>query len=124
MRGRTGGFTLLEVLAALAVMTFALAALWKVLSQGIVMADDLPDRVLARWVAHNRIVLRQATGQWPDTRVYEGNEEMAGTEWYWEEQVSGTSEPQLRRLTVTVGKTPDSLSLATLEGFIRGTDGR
>ena len=113
------GFTLLEVLAALAVATFALAALWKALSQGIIVTEGLPDRVLARWVAHNRIVLRQATGQWPETRAYTGSEEMAGRTWRWEEQVRATNEPRLRRLTVKVGKDPEAPPLITLEGFIR-----
>ena len=57
------GFTLLEVLVALAVLVLALAALWNVLRQGIAVADALPDRVLAHRVAHNRVVLHQATHQ-------------------------------------------------------------
>ena len=121
MAGKSHGFTLLEVLVALVLATFALAALWQALSQGIAVTEGLSDRVLASWIAHNRIVLRQASGQWPETRTYEGSEAMAGRKWYWEEQVRATSEQQLRRLTVKVGKTPDSLSLITLEGFFTQT---
>ena len=117
--GRIGGFTLLEVLVALAVTALAIAALWKALSQGIVVAQGLPERSAARWVAHNRIVLRQAAGEWPAPRTYRGNAEMGGREWHWEEQVSATEEPRLRRLTVKVGRTPEALSLAALEGFLR-----
>lgn len=122
MRGRPGrvcGFTLLEVLVALAVTALAIAALGKALSQGIVVAQGLPERSAARWVAHNRIVLRQAAGEWPALRAYRGSAEMGGQEWHWEEQVSATEEPRLRRLTVKVGRTPDALSVATLEGFLR-----
>ncbi len=113
------GFTLLEVLAALAVMAIALAALWQTLGQSIAVTSALPDRVTATWVAHNRIVRRQAVRQWPDVGAQEGSEEMAGQTWYWRESVSAAGEPQLRRLTVAVGKAPDELSLAALEGFIR-----
>lgn len=122
MRGRPGracGFTLLEVLVALAVTTLAIAGLWKALSQGIVVAQGLPERSAARWVAHNRIVLRQAAGEWPAPRTYQGSAEMGGREWHWEEQVSATEEPRLRRLTVKVGRAPEALSLAALEGFLR-----
>lgn len=122
MRGRPGracGFTLLEVLVALAVTALAIAALGKALSQGIVVAQGLPERSAARWVAHNRIVLRQAAGEWPALRAYRGSAEMGGREWHWEEQVSATEEPRLRRLTVKVGRTPEALSVATLEGFLR-----
>ena len=79
MRGRPGracGFTLLEVLVALAVTALAIAALWKALSQGMVVAQGLPERSAARWVAHNRIVLRQAAGEWPVPRAYQGSAEM------------------------------------------------
>lgn len=122
MRGRPGracGFTLLEVLVALAVTALAIAALWKALSQGLVVAQGLPERSAARWVAHNRIVLRQAAGEWPAPRAYRGSAEMGGREWHWEEQVSATEEPRLRRLTVKVGRAPEAPSLATLEGFLR-----
>ena len=122
MRGRPGrvcGFTLLEVLVALAVTALAIAALWKALSQGIVVAQGLPERSAARWVAHNRIVLRQAAGEWPAPRIYRGSAAMGGREWHWEEQVSATEEPRLRRLRVKVGRDPAVLSLATLEGFLR-----
>lgn len=117
--GRACGFTLLEVLVALAVTALSIAALGKALSQGIVVAQGLPERSAARWVAHNRIVLRQAAGEWPAPRAYRGSAEMGGREWHWEEQVSATEEPRLRRLTVKVGRTPEALSVATLEGFLR-----
>ena len=113
------GFTLQEVLVALAVLVLALAALWNVLSQGIAVADAFPDRVLAPWVAHNRVVLHQATHQWPDPQVYKGSAEMAGKIRCWEEEVSATSESLLRRITVKVGVSHGSLTLATQEGFIQ-----
>jgi len=116
------GFTLLEVLVALTVMVFALAGFWKALNMSAALSGALPERVLARWVAHNRVVLRQAGRQWPETQVYRGREEMAGRTWYWEEEVSATSEPRLRRITVRVGAAPEALTLATLEGFIRQPD--
>lgn len=122
MRAGNSGFTLLEVLVALAVMSFALTALWKVLSQGVAVADALPDRVLARWVAQNRLVLRQAERHWPEPQVYTGREVLAGKTWYWEELVGITSEPRLRRITVNVGAAPDALTLISLEGFLRQMD--
>jgi len=101
------------------IMAFALAALWKALEVSTAVTGALPQRVQARWVAANRLWLRQATVQWPDAQVYRGSEELAGTTWYWEEQVTTTSEPQLRRITVRVGAAPEALTLATLEGFLR-----
>ena len=112
------GFTLIEVLVALAVVTIGLGALWKGLGQEINVTRGLPDRIIAGWVAHNRVVLHQSMGQWPNTRTYTGTEFMGEKTWYWREQVSSTEEPLLRRITVSVGSDPQTLTLFTLEAFL------
>jgi general secretion pathway protein I len=112
------GFTLLEVLVALAVMVIAMTALWKGLAQGINVSQGLSDRVIARWVAQNRIVSRQAMGEWPDARSYSGTAQMAGRTWYWQEQVATTGQEQMRSITVSVGVDEDS-TLLSLQGFLQ-----
>ena len=113
------GFTLVEVLAALAVVAFALAALWKGLGQRIAVSQGLPERLMARWVAQNRVVLHQARGDWPDPRTYEGATHMGGREWFWREQVAETKEEALRRITVQVGTSEDAPNLFSLEGYLK-----
>lgn len=113
------GFTLLEVLVALAVISIGLGALWKGLVQEMIVAGELPDRIVAGWVAQNRIILRQSTRQWPDTRTYTGSEDMGGRKWYWQEQVAATDEPLLRRVTVRVGAEPGALTLFNLEAYLQ-----
>lgn len=115
---RPDGFTLLEVMAALAVVAFALAALWKGLSQGIVVTQGVPDRVVARWVAQNRLVLRQARNDWPPTRTFRHEDEMAGRTWYVVEQVEQSEEPLMRRVTVSVSAAKQSPALFTLDGYL------
>jgi len=117
-KNRQHGFTLLEVLVALAVMVIAMTALWKGLAQGINVSQGLSDRVIARWVAQNRIVSRQAMGEWPDARSYSGTAEMAGRTWYWQEQVATTGQAQMRSITVSVGVDEDS-TLISLQGFLQ-----
>jgi len=113
------GFTLLEVLVALAVISIGLGALWKGLGQEMIVASALPNRIVAGWVAQNRIILRQSTHQWPDTRTYTGSEDMGGRRWYWQEQVAATDEPLLRRVTVRVGSEPGTLTLFNLEAYLQ-----
>lgn len=117
-RSQVGGFTLVEVLVALAVVAIALAALWKGLGQGIALSRDLPERLMARWVAQNRLALRQVRGDWPDTRTFEGSERIGGRTWYWREEVASTREERLRRITVQVGPAKDDREQVTLEGFV------
>ncbi|MFB6259458.1 MAG: type II secretion system minor pseudopilin GspI [Thiohalorhabdaceae bacterium] len=113
-----GGFTLLEVLVALAIVAFGLAALWKGLGQGVAVTQSLPERVMARWVAQNRLVLRQARGDWPETRSFDGETEMGGRTWYWQEQVTSTDSERLRRITVKVGTDEADPGLVSLEGYV------
>lgn len=114
---RQAGFTLLEILVALAVMVIAMTALWKGLAQGIAVSQGLSDRIVARWIAQNRIVTRQVMGEWPDARTYDGTERMGGRTWYWREQIATTAQSQLRSIIVSVGASEDS-PLVSLQGLL------
>ena len=111
------GFTLLETLVALAVVAIGMAALWKGLSQGQHVAQAMPERVIARWVAQNHLVSRQVMQEWPDARSYTGTELMGGHEWSWQEHVGITDVPDMRRITIQVGNSSGAI-LYTLEGYL------
>lgn len=107
MRRRTvrrgvGGFTLIEVLVALAVLAFAMAAIVRSTSTAAGNAAHLRDRTLAQWVAINKVTELQLDPEWPAVGVNSGNYEMAGRDWRWEAKVSGTDDETVRRLDVTV----------------------
>ena len=116
------GFTLIEILVALAVMAIAMTALWKGLAQGVAVSQGMSDRVVARWVAENRIVERQVMDEWPDPRAYNGTEQMGGRTWYWQEQIATTGQDNLRSITVSVGLEAES-ALISLQGFLHRSDG-
>jgi len=116
------GFTLIEILVALAVMVIAMTALWKGLAQGVAVSQGMSDRVVARWVAENRIVERQVMDEWPDARAYNGTEQMGGRTWYWQEQIATTGQDSLRSITVSVGLEAES-ALISLQGFLHRADG-
>jgi general secretion pathway protein I len=100
--GRTAGFSLIEVLVALAVLAIALAAITKAAGEGAGNAGYLRDKTLADWVAMNRVVEMYAVNEWPDLGQRRGSVPMAGREWEWTTQVSNTPDEDIRRVEVEV----------------------
>ncbi|HEY0633885.1 MAG TPA: type II secretion system minor pseudopilin GspI [Gammaproteobacteria bacterium] len=101
------GFTLLEVMVALAVVAIALAALVKGGSQSAVTAAHLRDKSFAHWVAMNRVAELRLQKEWPATGDSGGDEEMANRRWYTLAKVIATEDPDLRRVEVEVRTSDD-----------------
>jgi general secretion pathway protein I len=81
---RCAGFTLLEVMVALAVLAFALAAGIKAASSNISNESYLETRTLANWVAMNKMTEMEVFNQWPSAgNKKRGTTIMAGHEWHW-----------------------------------------
>ncbi|MBK8164100.1 MAG: type II secretion system minor pseudopilin GspI [Gammaproteobacteria bacterium] len=119
-RTRPRGFTLLEILVALAVIAIALAAIVGETVQRLGNAARLTDRTLAHWVAMNRITEQQLSTSWPAVGVTTGTSDMAGREWFWSLKVSSTEDDGVRRLDVEVRaekgeERPSSTAIAYLE---------
>lgn len=114
------GFTLLETVAALAVLAVALSASLRVASEQTRNAAYLRDRTLAHWVALNQATERRVRQEWPEPGVFRGSESMAEGEWHWTVLISTTPEAQIRRMEVLVRSTPseNSAPLARLESFL------
>jgi general secretion pathway protein I len=107
------GFTLLEVLVALAVLTIALASTIKVTANQSINAEHLRDKTFAHWVAMNQIAELQLTQEWPAIGKKEGSEEMGLHEWYWQRIVIDTPDARVRRVQVDVYRNQDDQSPVT-----------
>ena len=99
---RARGFTLIEVLVALAVLAIALAAVLRTMGQSIDLAVDLRERTLALWVAQERAVYHQLNKTFPELTASEGTLELGGSEWRWREQASSTPVADIRRIDIEV----------------------
>ena len=113
------GFTLIEVLVALAVLAIALAAVMHALSQAIDISTSLRDRSIALWVAQDRIALHRMRRDWPAISNIEGTTEMAGETWRWREKIVTTPVADLRRIEVEVRDVDGEDILVRLVGFVR-----
>lgn len=121
--GRSAGFTLVEVLVALAVLAVALAAVMRVVVQAIDTTAALRDRGIALGVAQDQLVRHQLMRDWPALDTVRGTREQGGRTWYWQEQVASTTWPQLRRMEVEVRATQEGQVLARMAGILRDQRG-
>ena len=96
------GFTLLEVLVALAILAVTMAAVGRASSSGVQHVEAMRVRVLADWVAQNRLALHAARGDWLPVGIQNGDEEQAGQKFSWREEIIATPNPTLRRIVVNV----------------------
>lgn len=117
---RLHGFTLLEILVALAVLALSMGAVIKATSDYTVSQVHLRDRTMATWVARNVLAEYQVRMEWPSIGERKGSMEMGGREWRWLARISQTEEAELRRLDVEVfpGDNEDTEPLTTLSGFL------
>ena len=117
------GFTLVEVMVALAVVVVALPALLVTLSQQLDGLRYLEDRTHAQWVAANRLaelrLVVGAKGSLQTARV-SGTEEMAGRSWYWWSEGVETEVPGFFRYEIVVSDQEDGEAspVHTLDGYL------
>ena len=108
------GFTLLEMLVALAV--FSLAALALVRLQGVTLhtAADLDSKAMGQIVARNLMVEVQTDPAPPSLGSEEGDVDNGGRRWHWTRAVRATDDRRLLRVDLTVdgqaGSSPVVLS--------------
>lgn len=113
------GFTLIEVLVALAVLAIALGAIIKTMSDNAYNSIYLRDRTLAQWVALNKITELQLGKDWPNAGKTDGTALMGDHEWYWEAEVKTTPDEDVRTITLRIRSTRDAKNpISTLQSYI------
>lgn len=114
---RSDGFTLVEILVALAVVAIALAALLGASGQATRNAAELRDRTYAGWVAQNVLVELRVSNEALDTGTRRGEEMLAGERWIWTADISEAAVPMLRHIEIQVSRENIDGSIVTLSAF-------
>ena len=113
------GFTLLETLVALAILAIALAAVMRATGAGTNHAEAMRMRVVADWVAQNRLAQHAARNDFLPPGIQNGEETQAGIRLMWKEEVGVTPNPAFRRIEVSVYAPEDpEYALRRLNGFL------
>ena len=120
---RRSGFTLIEVLVALVIAALGLAAVLSVVTNSARDATYLRDKTLASWIALNQITLVRISNSMPSVDKTSGDVEFANGKWKWQQTVTQTDVPGMRRLDVAVrhAEDPENSPVATLSGFVGRT---
>lgn len=116
------GFTLVEVMVALLVVSLAVSALLGNMMGNVDNTAYLRDKTIAHWVALNQLELERIRSKNTNVLLRDtvsGSEEMAGREWFWRiKPVMFEGEWEgFAQLTVTVSDGADAESLVTLVGI-------
>jgi general secretion pathway protein I len=102
------GFTLLEVLIALAIVAMAVSALLGTVTSSASNVLYLKEKTMAEWVALNRLTEIRIAQAMPDPGRRTGNSELGGMRWQWEEEVSELPIKGMWRIEVRARPTGES----------------
>ena len=106
-RAKQNGFTLIEVMLAVAVFAIAGVALLGAAQNNFDNLSRLEQKVVANWVASNQLTAGALDTTWPPKNNRKGQVEMAGSTWYWQQKVANTQDNNLRQVTIEVRKLQD-----------------
>jgi general secretion pathway protein I len=96
------GFTLLEVLVALAIFATVAASLLGATASSLRTAARLEEKTLAGWIADNQLVELQLQRPSPDIGRTQRDLSYAGRDWQLQADIHSTSDVSLRRVTLWV----------------------
>jgi general secretion pathway protein I len=116
---RCAGFTLVEVLVALIIISVALMSALRAAGQGTNNVSELRSRLLAGWVAENLLAEHRARGDWLPLGMLRGAGQEGGVDFTWSEEVIATPNPSFRRVDVKVFANGDEThTMAQVAGFV------
>ena len=120
---KRNGFTLLELLVAMAIFATAGLAIMQSSSTHIRNLSQLDDLTIASYIADNQMQLAMLDKEWPGKEKSQGEVKMANRDWLWQQQVSKLADEDLRlvQISVSLAESPQQV-LYQLQSY-RGKPG-
>ena len=112
-RAKDSGFTLLETLVALLIVSIGMMAVYTQLNRYIQSTTFIEEKNLASWVASNQATLMSVNSVWPALGISEIEvENFANRDWILEIEVLDTPIENIRRADIPVYRIDDRESLS------------
>jgi general secretion pathway protein I len=112
------GFTLIEVLIALAILAIALAATMRVVGMATSSAEEVKIKTYATWVSQNRLAELTARRVFPAAGSENGQVNMAGIDFVWQQTTSETPNKEFRKVEVSVSLPNEERKRANLSAYL------
>lgn len=117
------GFTLIEVIAALAIAATGLLAVSKTITSSVEVADATATRTVAYWVAANHMTELRLSDAWPATGNSSREVQMGGRTWRVDRGVESTPDEDVVKVVIQVFEsTVDRPAVARLNGYLSRLD--
>ncbi|AMN46984.1 hypothetical protein ACG33_07720 [Steroidobacter denitrificans] len=116
---RQRAFTLIEVLAALIIVSLGMLGVIQAVGQTAGNGSYLRDKTIAHWVALNRLTEVRLQRTAPKIDKTSGEVEMAGRRWRWTMEVTQTPVDSVRRIDVGVrlAEAGETVRMTSVIGF-------
>lgn len=96
------GFTLVEVVVALAIVAVSFMALYGVIMQMVNATTLMQEKTIASWIAFDQITELRLQTDLPGSAKSNGVTEMAGGTWLYSVELRATGSDTIRQVIVTV----------------------
>ena len=116
---KTLGFTLIEVMLAMAVFSIAGVALLSAATNNARNISYLEDKMFANWVASNQLVATHLVETWPPKNNVKGEVELGGRAWLWQQKVVKTTDKNMRQIVMEIRlKESDELAICSITTYV------
>jgi general secretion pathway protein I len=108
------GFTLIEVMIALAVVAIGLMATLKAINEEVNGANMTRNKMLALWVLENKVSEIRLSANLPSIGTNQGQQILYSQTWQWQTNTTLTANPKIRKVEIAIfssqtKKSPEAL---------------
>lgn len=96
------GFTLIEIIISLVVISLALGAVIATTGNSVKHGAHIKEKTIALWVAKNAIAEVSITKNWLATGITSSDTTMAGRQWFIKNDVIQTPDKNMRKMNVSI----------------------